>query len=272
MRSRHIGITGGVLLGVLCTLAGAQTAPKSKGAEALRTKYHAALQEIEHLKQALAQISDDTPATDFFLAGNAYVALHKYPEAIAAYTRAIARAPHEALIVRHRGMAYTALGDYPHALADLTRALELDPQDAVAYNHRGVALYASNNPAQALADFDKAIALQPKLAQAYHNRGMVWRALGNVAQSGKDFTVAAQFGITLASQHLQTLQEEIRQAQERLRQAGMNPGPPDGVAGPQTLAALATRVIDFGLDEAAVWAGLERLNVVRILANPKPLR
>lgn len=31
-------------------------------------------------------------------------------------------------------------------------------------------------------------------------------------------------------------------------------------------------LIDFGVDEAAVWEGLERLNVVRILANPKSLR
>ena len=31
-------------------------------------------------------------------------------------------------------------------------------------------------------------------------------------------------------------------------------------------------LIDFGVEEAAVWEGLERLNVVRILANPKSLR
>ncbi len=31
-------------------------------------------------------------------------------------------------------------------------------------------------------------------------------------------------------------------------------------------------LIDFGVEEETVWAGLERLNVVRILANPKPLR
>jgi hypothetical protein len=29
-------------------------------------------------------------------------------------------------------------------------------------------------------------------------------------------------------------------------------------------------LIDFGIDEKTVWAGLERLNVVRVLANSNP--
>jgi TonB family protein len=80
--------------------------------------------------------------------------------------------------------------------------------------------------------------LQPKLAEAYNNRGIVGRSLGNARQASKDFDAAAQLGMALAAQHNQVLRDEMRQVQERLHQAGLNPGPADGIPGPQTIAAL----------------------------------
>jgi TonB family protein len=233
-------------------MAAAQTEQKPKDQESLLKKHNAALQEIARLQQELANAkraldaspgrtpgnSDDAPATDFFLAGNAYVNLKKYPEAIAAFTRAIKRAPQDAPSFRNRGITYTYLGAHQQALDDLNEALALDPQDVVAYNHRGITHYALGNPKVAIADFDKAIELQPKLAEAYNNRGIVLHSLGNYASASKDFNLAAQFGMELASHHLERLRDEIRQTQERLQQAGMNPGPADGIAGQQTLAAL----------------------------------
>jgi TonB family protein len=252
MRRRQAWISGWVLLYVFCTLAAAQPEQKSKDPESLRTKYNAAVQEIERLKQELARTrrdldalkkhqsasGDDAPATDFFLAGTAYVTLKQYPEAVAAFTRAVERAPHEALAFRNRGIAYTYLGTHQQALTDLNTAIELDPQDAVAYNHRGIVYSAISNPQQAVANFDKAIELQPKLAEAYNNRGIVWRTLGNYRQASKDFDAAAQLGMALATQHLQVLRDEIQQVQERLHHAGLNPGPADGIPGQQTIAAL----------------------------------
>ena len=44
--------------------------------------------------------------------------------------------------------------------------------------------------------------------------------------------------MTFATQSLLVLKDEIRQAQERLQQAGMNPGLPDGIAGQQTTTAI----------------------------------
>jgi TonB family protein len=66
----------------------------------------------------------------------------------------------------------------------------------------------------------------------------VARALGNYRQAHKDFQSAMQSGMALASRHLQVLQDEVRQAQERLRTAGFTPGPADGSPGPQTTEAL----------------------------------
>jgi TonB family protein len=252
---------GWILLGVLCTLTGAQAEQKAKDSESLRTKYNAAVQEIERLKQDLARTrrdlealknhqpasGDDAPASDFFLAGNAYVSLKQYPEAVAAYTRAIARAPQDALAFRNRGIAHAALGAYQQALSDLDKALELAPHDAVAYNHRGIAHYALNNAQQATRDFTRAIELNPKLAEACNNRGIVAHRLGNYPQASKDFTQAAQLGMELASQHLQVLRDDVRQAQERLQAAGLNPGPADGVMGQQTTTALRQYQSTHGL-------------------------
>jgi TonB family protein len=233
-------------------MAAAQTEPKPKDRESLLKKHNAALQEIARLQQELANAKraldasrkrtpgsgDDAPATDFFLAGNAYVNLKKYPEAIAAFTRAIERAPRDAPSFRNRGITYTYLGAYKQGLDDLNEALALDPQDAIAHNHRGIARYALGNSKVAIADFDKAIELQPKLAEAYNNRGIILQKLGNYPLASKDFNFAAQLGMEPASRHHERLRDEIRQTQERLQQAGMNPGPADGIAGQQTLAAL----------------------------------
>ena len=157
---------------------------------------------------------------------------------MAAFTRAIERAPQDAASFRNRGITYTYLGEYQLALSDLNKAIELNPQDAVAHNHRGIVYYTLGNLQQAVPSFDKAIELQPKLAEAYNNRGIALRKLGNYRQATKDFDVAAQLGMTFATQHLQALKDEIRQAQERLQKAGMNPGLPDGIPGQQTLTAL----------------------------------
>jgi TonB family protein len=243
---------GWILLWVLWTLTGAQAEPQSTDSESLRTQYRAAVQEITRLTQELARTQrdlealknsrpvsgDNAPASDFFLAGTAYITRQQYPAAVAAFTRAIERAPHDALAFRNRGIAHAQLGAHQNALHDLNTAITLDPQDAVAYNHRGMVYYALANPQQAVANFDKAIALHPKLVEAYNNRGLVWRTQGDVRRASKDFDTAAQLGMAHAAQHLQVLRDEIRQAQERLRQAGLNPGPADGIAGTQTIAAL----------------------------------
>ena len=248
----RVGVSGWILLYVFCIMAAAQPAQRPKDGEPLRKKYDAALQEIARLKQELAHAKreldasakrspgsgDEAPATDFFLAGNAYVAQKKYPEAIAAFTRAITRVPHDAPSFRNRGITHAYLGNYQQALDDFNSALDLDPQDTVAYNYRGIALYALDRPKEAIANFDKAIELQPKLAEAHNNRGIVWHKLGNYPLASKDFHLAAQLGMELAPHHLQRLREEIRQAQEGLQHAGMNPGPADGIPGQQTLAAL----------------------------------
>ena len=241
-----------VLLQGSSILAIAQPTPQSKDYAALQHKYEMALQEIERLRNELESLQrggaasqplppgggESAPGGDFLPAGNAYFNAQKYTEAIAAYTKAIEAAPREARAYKHRGLAHARLGNAQQAYKDLSKAIELDPQDAIAYNQRGIASFAAGNVPAALKDFTKTIELQPQLAEAYNNRGIIQRHLGDYRQAGKDFERAAQLGMELAKQHLQVLRDEARQAQGRLRSAGLNPGTADGVLAKQKVTTL----------------------------------
>jgi TonB family protein len=241
-----------VLLSMSSLCVAMQSTRQNKAYEDLQRKYETALQEIERLRSELAALKGERTAVpgppaggpegisggDLLHTGNVHFLAQRYTEAIAAYTQAIETAPRDARAYKHRGLAYAKLGDMQQARQDLSRAIALDPQDAVAHNQRGIASFAAGDTQAALKDFTKTIELQPQLAEAYNNRGIIERKLGDYRQAGKDFERAVQLGMELAQQHLKALRDEARQAQERLRSAGYNPGTADGVLGPQTITAL----------------------------------
>ena len=250
-----------LLLGVASHLVTAQPMQGSETYEELQRKYETALQEIARLRgeleamqreraatqPSLAGRTEGAPGNDALQVGNAHFVAQRYAEAITAYTKAIEMAPRDASAYKHRGLAHARLGNTQQAQKDLSKAIEFDPQDAIIYNQRGIVLFAIGNEPAALKDFTKAIELQPQLAEAYNNRGIVQRKLGDYRQAGKDFERAAQSNIELAKQHLQVLRDEARQAQERLRSAGFNPGTVDGVPGQQTVTALRQYQKAYGL-------------------------
>lgn len=252
MRRCTIILTTWVLLYMASTLVAAQPMKESKAYEELQHKYEAALQEIDRLRTALEALqreraaaptpppgaAERAPRDDPLQVGNAHFVAQRYAEAIAAYTKAIETAARDARAYKYRGLAHAKLGNAPQAYKDLSKAIELEPQDAIVYNQRGMASFATGNAPAALRDFSQAIELQPHLAEAYNNRGIIERQLGDYRQASKDFERAVQLGMELATQHLQVLRDEARQAQERLHSAGFNPGRADGVPGQQTVTAL----------------------------------
>jgi TonB family protein len=244
-------VVGCALLGVGLSSSVALAETQTDAVTDLQNRYHHALQEIERLQRELDAAKQEmerlqqhrghaelsTPH-DWFTTGNTALAQKKYQEAIAAFTRAIETRPQDAKAHRNRGVASASLGEYQQAIQDYTTAMALDPQDALAYNQRGIAYYQQDKTPQAIDDFTRAIEKNPQLAEAYSNRGIAYRQLGNYPQAMQDLRSAAQLGLELAPPSLQVLREEVRQAQERLHQAGFQPGPADGLPGPQTTAAL----------------------------------
>lgn len=250
--SALLGI-GGVLV-----VPGAAQRPETRAE--LQEKYAEALREIARLKdelekarQEIEQLKQqrDSPTAptsgERGKEGAAPVEARQYQEAVAALTKSIEASPQDATLYRNRGIAYTHLGQYDQAFQDLNKAIKLDSRDAISYNQRGIVYYQLEKYAPAVDDFTKAIERNAELAEAYQNRGIVHRKLGNYSQAIPDLRKAVQAGLEFAPQYLQVVRDEVQQAQERLKKAGFDPGPADGLPGGQTITALRTYQRSQGL-------------------------
>lgn len=84
-----------------------------------------------------------------------------YPEAIAAFDRAIAATPRSAFAWLNRGLAWKREGDLDRALADLDSAIRLAPRTARLYYQRAQILRQRGNEKRARADERRAVNLDP---------------------------------------------------------------------------------------------------------------
>ena len=140
-------------------------------------------------------------ARPYYNRGVVYWSQGKVPEAIADFTKAIARNPDNyAIAYYNRGVAYDEQGLTPQAIADYTKAIIINPKLAEPFNNRGDAYRRLGNIRQAMFDFNKAIEINPKLAEAYVNRGAVYATQGNFTQAILDFnkSIAIKPGYVIA--------------------------------------------------------------------------
>jgi tetratricopeptide (TPR) repeat protein len=121
--------------------------------------------------------------------GNSHAWSNEWNLAIADYTEAIQRHPHQAGY-SNRGWAYRMQGQYDLAIADYTQAIELDPQDAKTYNGRGESYSAQFKPDLALADYTRALELDPQYKKAYYNRAGAYSWLNKYDLAIADYTQA----------------------------------------------------------------------------------
>lgn len=260
MRGRSTFILGIILLFISHLIPGRAAGQDVYPNTELQQKYDAALEEIERLKSALdkaqktieqlQQRLENAQAAqpkDSLMAGNTAVVEQRFQDAIADYTQAIEANPQNISAYKNRGVVQQHLGHSQQAIEDFTRVLEFSPQDAGVYNQRGIAYYRLGQSQLAMDDFTQALARNAKLAAAYSNRGIAARQLGDYGQAIADVRQAAELGLELAPRYLEVLQREVRQMQERLQKEGFKPGPPDGIPGPQTIAALRAYQRQHGL-------------------------
>jgi tetratricopeptide (TPR) repeat protein len=81
--------------------------------------------------------------------------------AIAAFDKAIATAPNDAIAYLNRGLALQRKGEFSRANADLDRAVRYAPGAARGYFNRGQLLRQRGEADRATADEDRAVALDP---------------------------------------------------------------------------------------------------------------
>lgn len=134
-----------------------------------------------------------------FVSGQQHYFSGQYPEALAAFDRAIQQIPRgretsvraDALYFYRAGTRFYQ-GDSEGALADLDRFIALNPETARAYYNRGVALIQKGAIGQAIANYDQAIELDPVYADAYVNRGLAYRQMGELNHALDDLNQALE--------------------------------------------------------------------------------
>ena len=114
----------------------------------------------------------------------ALVDQRQFEPAIAEFTLALEANPANALaIYQNRGAMYLAVGKYAEALADYTKASELKPDDERSYLGKGQAETYLGKWDEAIADLSKAAELKPDDADAYGFRGFAYSKLNSWANA-----------------------------------------------------------------------------------------
>jgi tetratricopeptide (TPR) repeat protein len=115
-----------------------------------------------------------------------------YAEALRHASAATLLQPDSAAFRLWLGDCYAGLGEYPQALAAYRKAIELGHGAVVGYLHIGDALAKQKDWDGAVAAMREAIRLQPRDAQAYSKLALILRDAGRYAEGLKAMTDAIQ--------------------------------------------------------------------------------
>ena len=88
------------------------------------------------------------------------------------------------------GRIYLAERQYPEALAAFDRALKSKPDFAAAHMERGNVLFATGKDEDALSEFRQALAANPKLVEAEIYSGMIHQKQGRYAEAERAYRAA----------------------------------------------------------------------------------
>jgi Mlc titration factor MtfA (ptsG expression regulator)/Flp pilus assembly protein TadD len=137
-------------------------------------------------------------ADGFFTEGIWLMSERRYEEAVAAFDKVIAIAPHDAEALTHRAEALLKSGDASRSIEDATAAIKIDDADAAACRVRAAAHLAMAQYDAALADCERALALDGRNGEGYRLRGVARTALGELHRALRDFGAAIHFDADMA--------------------------------------------------------------------------
>lgn len=156
----------------------------------LQSAYEESQQEIEKLKQQLAQSSGveksnieqsiaqnekEFTANQWYKRGLDLQERQKnYRAAIQAYNEAINLNPQYTYAYNNRGLAYSSLQQYEQAISDFDKAIAINPQLAEPYSNRGIVYENLQQYNLAIANFYKATTVNQQYAEAYYNLANIY--------------------------------------------------------------------------------------------------
>jgi tetratricopeptide (TPR) repeat protein len=125
----------------------------------------------------------------------------RYPEAEAAFRRAIELQPENATAHYNLGVALGHQHRPAEAEAAYRTAIELRPDFAIAYRSLGNNLRQQNRLAEAEAAFRKAVELKPDLADVHNNLGIILRGQWRLAEAEAAYRMTIEYRPNYAQAH-----------------------------------------------------------------------
>jgi tetratricopeptide (TPR) repeat protein len=153
----------------------------------LRKDFDAANREMA---RAVSYRPDDAEA--YLQRGRLFYEKDQYPQAIAAFDKALELDPRNVEALADRGQARFLNEDAEGALRDYDAALEIDPKFALPYLRAGVVRHNQREYDRALANYTKAIELDPLDPRAWYFRGLVKEEKKDYRGALKDYDKARE--------------------------------------------------------------------------------
>ncbi len=133
-----------------------------------------------------AAAANGQSAKNFYKAGDKFLDVNKYEDAILQYTKAVDLDPEYEKAYVARAFAYEKMGDFAQAAEDYERAIVFLPKDEVVHCQAGKAYYLSGEMGKALAKLNKAISRKSNYLDAYQVRTKVYLGLGRYDEALED--------------------------------------------------------------------------------------
>jgi tetratricopeptide (TPR) repeat protein len=126
-------------------------------------KYYAQADEKNVVAEAEKKLAAEPENMDLLIAlGRAQASVWRYRDAIATYSRGIAKAPKNAMLYRHRGHRYITLRMFDKAVKDLELAAKLNSRDYDIWYHLGLAHYLKGDFKKAAGAYERCRAVAEK--------------------------------------------------------------------------------------------------------------
>jgi predicted O-linked N-acetylglucosamine transferase (SPINDLY family) len=138
---------------------------------------------LERFTKVAAQVRDN-PALPFFV-GECLSRLKRWREALAAYEKSIAMAPHSAEPLASLGIALQSLGDLEGARKTYEKALAISPDHADLLNNLGIVCQLEGDVQKAESYYRRTLAVKPEHAPALSNLGIILRDRGRLEEAAK---------------------------------------------------------------------------------------
>lgn len=137
------------------------------------------------VKRAQAALAADPKHVDLIIAlGLAQSGVRQYREAIATFTKGLAIAPQNALLLRWRGHRYLSTRQFDRAQQDLERGSRIDSTIYGIWYHLGVVRFAKGDFVGAADAFRRSQRIAPDAGELAGSTDWLWMSLSRAGRSG----------------------------------------------------------------------------------------